>query len=441
MNPRKLKAGERPQIGHLNQYAKAIAELQKQVRQLSGQLRAPDSPAVAAWALNSTGATLRMGDAAAIQGGLTTDMDNVLADGAVIVLKAFETGSTAADDSGNWVIAENEIKNGQLGRVWVAGVCPARADGTGGYVDAPTDGSAVLLRGASGAKILQEIEDTDDGDKWVLIRIGTIAKDQPGGGGGAPGDQIPAIVDEIGYAGTGTLYRRNDNIGRLVLVGNPGTVTEPVAGGNFVPTIEAVKDDAAPAVDRGFRARLAVGDPGYADGTKFKAVLEALAAAGHVTKSGLAVPLDPDGFLVGSADGLQGSVGDGLEIVANVLKVLLAANPGLEFNTGGLRLKVGAAGDIMYCDGTKWVSLVKDAGKILESGAAAVSWVTKPTSMVLGAGTPTTVKNGVGAAGAAGTASDSAHDHPCTVTGKFGWDTVDGGDAGKIYAVYKPDPV
>lgn len=35
-----------------------------------------------------------------------------------------------------------------------------------------------------------------------------------------------------------------------------------------------------------------------------------------------------------------------------------------------------AAGDVLYCNGTNWVRLAKDAGKYLKSGASAVSWDT-----------------------------------------------------------------
>lgn len=45
-------------------------------------------------------------------------------------------------------------------------------------------------------------------------------------------------------------------------------------------------------------------------------------------------------------------------------------------NTDKLVTTFGAAGDILYHDGSNWVRLAKDAGKYLLSGASSVSWST-----------------------------------------------------------------
>lgn len=252
-------------------------------------------------------------------------------------------------------------------------------------------------------------------------------------------DNTGVIASETPAVGATATAKRSDAADGLKLVGNPGDFVEDAATGDFVPTLEFVKDNAAPVVRRGARVRLAAGDTGYADGMKFYAKLLAATAAGHVTKSGLCVPLDDvatTGCLRNASGVLQLQKGDGLEIAANILKVLLATNPGLEFDSGGLRLKLGSAGDILYCDGSKWLSLAKDAGKYLKSGAAAVSWDT-PSGAALSTNTPEAIKNGAGDDGDGTAASKDDHEHPCAITGASGWETVGGGSAGKVYAAYK----
>ena len=143
-----------------------------------------------------------------------------------------------------------------------------------------------------------------------------------GGGGFLPGssiveDSTPQIDAETGTAGTAVQARRSDGKDGLKLVGNPGDYEEAV-GGNFVPTMEFVKDNADPVVRRGARVRLASittsPDPCYT----YQA-LAAVAVAGAVTKSGVALQLASDGCFYDSGSGLDLNLGTGLAIAANAL--------------------------------------------------------------------------------------------------------------------------
>lgn len=135
----------------------------------------------------------------------------------------------------------------------------------------------------------------------------------------------PVIDTRAGTAGTGSKALRSDTNPGLKLVGDPGDETEDAATGDFVPTLEFVKDNAAPVVRRGGRVRLGAVDYGY---LAFAwAHLKAKAAGANVTKTGMMLPLLANGCLKAAAGGLGVNIGDGLKIDTNVLKAVWVADP------------------------------------------------------------------------------------------------------------------
>jgi hypothetical protein len=221
------------------------------------------------------------------------------------------------------------------------------------------------------------------------------------------GDTAPIVVDEEGFAGEEESYMRSDCrpglaldvdeeaiprfIGPLEFTakGLRVMVASEVASGGADPGTREATDLTVSTVEvvpnGGLQVRIADVDYGYVS-SSYQELL-ALAKSTHVNKSGLVLPLRSGatvGCLKGHADGLYVNTGDGLEIASNTLKVLLATDPCLEFSSGGLRLKLGSAGDILYCNGSKWLSLAKDAGKYLKSGASAVSWDTPSSGISAG---------------------------------------------------------
>ncbi len=195
-------------------------------------------------------------------------------------------------------------------------------------------------------------------------------------------DQAQIIKAQTAIAGVATTPPRSDGVMGLLLNGIPATDAVELDTDNPRSDLEFVTNNETPAVRRGLRVRanrpanaaagdypatggetnptlrttgdkgldvlLAKPDTGYENATDY-AYLSAILAAGHVARGGLAMKLDrvaTTGCLKWTTGGLVIDFGDGLTIASNLLKVLLASNPGLEFNGTELRVKVKSGGGI-----------------------------------------------------------------------------------------------
>lgn len=148
------------------------------------------------WAVNATGADLRLGDAAAIDLDDATPRDDapldMIEDGIEIRLRTPEEG-----DSGNFVICADEIPDGEGGFVYVAGIVLARisvgGSESGDYADIEADSSVLVLAGAGAARVLWLGGDSPEA--WALVRfpvssIGTADNpyELPEGAAGSDGE-------------------------------------------------------------------------------------------------------------------------------------------------------------------------------------------------------------------------------------------------------------
>lgn len=142
--------------------------------------------------------------------------------------------------------------------------------------------------------------------------VDSIKSLPPAGGGWVPAPAAPAPADtgvildaEAFAAGILATYMRSDAKPGLRLVGAPGDATDDTA--TLYASLEFVKK--TDLTRRGLRVKL---------GTEYPTL--------EVTADGLHVKLDPLGGIVADAgSGLAISVGDGLEIDANVLKAIPTA--------------------------------------------------------------------------------------------------------------------
>jgi len=216
---RRLGPASKLQRGHINQFVRATDEAGRRISSLERADLQTDAPCVRAWAFNNTGGDLRMGDCAWVAGLTVSDMAEVVIEGAILELQGFEGSSVP--DSPQWVVAADEIAEGEGGWVWIDGMVLARASGSGSYVDAPASG-AVLTRGTSGSPILQECGETvaGDGEVWVLIRL-TSPNTGASGGGASVGDGVPVIDSKAGAVGVSADALRDDTQPGLLLVGDP----------------------------------------------------------------------------------------------------------------------------------------------------------------------------------------------------------------------------
>lgn len=162
----------------------------------------------------------------------------------------------------------------------------------------------------------------------------------PTGAGGVL-DGTPPIVDsQDGTEGIENKALKFDTKPGLLLAGGPAVAD--TSAETVYPSLEFTQDG-DPGPQMGLRARVA--GPYLSEEGDFCPTIEVITrGAGHVDAKG----------------GLQVKIAD----------------HGLRRTPDGLDLPVGAAGDVLYYDGNKWVVLHKDVGKFLESGPAAVSWGT-----------------------------------------------------------------
>lgn len=233
------------------------------------------------------------------------------------------------------------------------------------------------------------------------------------------GNTIPSIVDQTGAAGTSTSLRRTDCVPKLPLAGTPA---DTGTAGNA--TLEFCSGGG------GLQARLTA----YASLPANKSHLER-------GTGGLLVPFKASSGLAASADGLTCVADPPITLGASGIGISLGN--GVENSGGSLAAKVVAPISL----GAAGIGL--NIGNGLELSGSDLQVKLNGTSLTLGASglaanLADDAPGNLNTSGSSGSSSQVAredHYHGCAITGETSWQTVGHANAGKIYAVYKADPV
>jgi hypothetical protein len=156
-----------------NTISEAVRWVQQQRPGMRSNSTTDLSP-IAVWVKNNTELDRERFEVMGITGVVTTPAENEEQFAAAVSLLCELPGDPAVDGSGTWVVLDDKIPAGQIGRAFVYGVCQVKLtieDADHRFAEVVEDDPQLHTAESGAAQILWK-ESGTGADKWAVIRIG-----------------------------------------------------------------------------------------------------------------------------------------------------------------------------------------------------------------------------------------------------------------------------